>query len=86
MELLLVRICVLCGDMAGDGWRELDAMDETLMAEAGIEVADMWGRLVWTLESFARRASGDCTVGCEGSTAIVGISVDIVGDDVAEVK
>ena len=55
IELLLVVICVVWGDMAGDGCCELDATEEALIAEAGIEVELMLGRLVWTRESFARR-------------------------------
>jgi hypothetical protein len=41
----LVVICVVCGDMAGEGCCELDATEEALIADAGIEVE---GRLVWT--------------------------------------
>lgn len=69
---------MVCGDIAGEGCCELDATDEVLIAEAGIEVEGMDGRLVWTLESFARRAGGGCEVGA----AIVEFSVDIAGDDV----
>lgn len=48
-------ICVVCGDIAGEGCCELDATEEALIADAGIEVEGIVGRLVWTLESFAPR-------------------------------
>jgi hypothetical protein len=34
--------------MAGEGCCELDATEEALIAEAGIEVDEIVGRLVWT--------------------------------------
>jgi hypothetical protein len=48
-------ICVVCGDMAGEGCCELDATEEALIADTGIEVEGIVERLVWTWESFARR-------------------------------
>lgn len=36
--------CVVCGDMTGEGWRELEATEETLIAEAGTAEAGMVGR------------------------------------------
>jgi hypothetical protein len=66
--------------MAGEGCCELDATEEALIADAGIEVEGIVGRLVWTCESFARR---NCA-GCEDGTAIVGFCVGTVGEDVTE--
>jgi hypothetical protein len=40
MELFVV-IQVVCGDMPGEGCCELDATDEALTAEAGIEEEGM---------------------------------------------
>jgi hypothetical protein len=48
-ELLLVKICVVCGDMMGDGCCELEATEEVLIAETGTVEAGMVGsNEVWT--------------------------------------
>ena len=73
---------MVCGDIAGDGCCELEVTDEALIAEGGIEVEGMEGRLVWTWDSFARRASGDCEV----DAAIVEVCDDMVGGGVGKGK
>lgn len=74
MELPLVVMWVVCGDIAGEGCCELDATEEALIAETGIDVAGMVGRLVWTWPSFARRTSAGSDVGA----AIVEVCVLVV--------
>jgi hypothetical protein len=80
MELLYVVNCVGCGEIAGEACCEFDATEEVLIDDGGTDVEGMEGRLVWTLDNFARRASGCCAVGA----AIVECCEAIVGEAVGE--
>lgn len=65
-ELLLVVLCVVSGDIIGDACCELDATEEALIAEEGIDAdeAGIVGReLVLTWLGFARRPVASCDDG-----------------------
>lgn len=80
MEELFVVICVVSGDMMGDACGELEATEDALIADAGMEaVEEMDGRkYVWTWLGFARLVVEDCGErDCEIIVVVVG-SIEVV--------